>query len=99
MTEWLAIAGAGIATYLTRALPLVVGFKPGERLRAYLDDLPISVIAALAGAGVLAPEQRIALGPEVVAAAAVVVVTAWRRNLLLTVLTGVAIVAVLRRLT
>jgi branched-subunit amino acid transport protein len=99
MTEWLAIAGAGIATYLTRAIPLLVGFRPSERLRAYLDDLPISVIAALAGAGVLAPEQRLALGPEAFAAAAAVAVAAWRRNLLLTVLTGVAIVAALRRLT
>jgi len=96
MTVWLAIVGSGIATYLTRSLPLVVAFHPGDRLRRYLDDLPISVIAALAGAGVLAPEQRLALGPELVAAAAVIAVARWRRNMLLGVLSGIAVVAVLR---
>jgi branched-subunit amino acid transport protein len=96
MTEWIAIAGSGIATYLTRSLPLVVAFRPGERVRSYLDDLPVSVIAALAGAGVLAPEQRLAIGPELVAAPLVVLVAVWRRNLLLAVLAGIAIVAVLR---
>lgn len=96
MTEWIAIVGAGVATYMTRALPLLVALRPGERVRAYLDDLPIAVIAALAGAGVLAPEQRLALGPEVAAAAVVVAVARWRRNLLIAVLAGVAVVALLR---
>lgn len=96
MTEWVAIVGAGIATYLTRSLPLVVAFRPGERVRAYLDDLPIAVIAALAGAGVLAPEQRLVLGPELVAAPVVIAVARWRRNLLLAVLAGIAVVALLR---
>jgi branched-subunit amino acid transport protein len=94
--EWVAIVGAGIVTYLTRSLPLVVAFRPGARVRAYLDDLPISVIAALAGAGVLAPEQRLVLGPELVAAPVVIAVARWRRNLLLAVLAGVAVVALLR---
>lgn len=99
MTEWVAIVGAGIATYLTRSLPLVVAFRPGERVRAYLDDLPIAVIAALAGAGVLAPEQRLVLGPELVAAPVVIAVARWRRNLLLAVLAGIAVVAFLRSIT
>jgi branched-subunit amino acid transport protein len=98
LSEWLAIAGAGIATYLTRSLPLIATFRPSDRIRAYLDDLPISVIAALAGAGVLAPEQRLALGPELVAAPLAIAAARWRRNLLLAVLAGVAAVAVLRRL-
>ncbi len=99
MIEWIAIVGSGIATYLTRSLPLVVAFRPGERVRAYLDDLPIAVIAALAGAGVLAPEQRLAIGPEIAAATAVVAVARWRRNLLLAVLAGIATVALLRAVT
>lgn len=98
MSEWIAIAGAGVATYLTRVLPLAVTFRPGERIRGYLEDLPISIIAALAGAGVLAPEQRLAFGPEIVAAPVVIAVARWRRNLLLAVLAGVAVVAVLRRI-
>lgn len=99
MIEWLAIVGSGVATYLTRSVPLIVAFRPRGRLRSYLDDLPISVIAALAGAGVLAPEQRLAIGPEIAAAMAVVAVAAWRRNLLLAVLAGVAVVALLRMTT
>ncbi len=98
MNEWIAIAVAGVATYLTRALPLVVAFRPGDRVRGYLEDLPISIIAALAGAGVLAPEQRLALGPEVAAALLVVAGAMWRRNLLLAVIAGVAAVAALRTL-
>ena len=96
MTEWIAIFGSGLATYMTRSLPLLVAFRPGRRLRAYLDDLPIAVIAALAGAGVIAPEQRLALGPELVAAAVVIAVARWRKNLLFAVLAGIAVVALLR---
>lgn len=99
MTEWIAIVGSGLATYLTRSLPLLVVFHPGARLRGYLDDLPIAVIAALAGAGVLAPEQRLAIGPEIAAAAVVVLVARVRRNLLLAVLAGIAVVALVRMTT
>jgi branched-subunit amino acid transport protein len=45
---------------------------------------------------VLAPEQRLVLGPELVAAPVVIAVARWRRNLLLAVLAGVAVVALLR---
>lgn len=96
MTEWIAILGSGLATYLTRSLPLLVNFRPGARLRAYLDDLPIAVIAALAGAGVLAPQQRLTIGPEIAAAAAVILLARGRRNLLLAVLAGIAAVALVR---
>lgn len=96
MTEWVAIGGAAVATYVTRTLPLLVTFRPGERVRGYLEDLPISIIAALAGAGVLAPEQRLALGPELAAAAVVVALAWWRRNLLLAVVAGIVVVAVTR---
>lgn len=96
MTEWIAIVGSGLATYLTRSLPLLVAFRPGARVRAYLDDLPMAVIAALAGAGVLAPEQRLAVGPEIAAAAVVILVARWRGNLLLAVLAGIAVVALVR---
>ena len=96
MTEWLAIAGAGIATYLTRVIPLAAAFRPSGAVRRYLEDLPTSIIAALAGAGALAPDQRLAFGPEAVAAPLVIAVAWWRRNLLLAVLAGIAGVALLR---
>jgi branched-subunit amino acid transport protein len=98
MEVWLAIVGSGMATFATRALPLVADLPIPERGRArrYLDDLPTSIIAALAGAAILAPEQRLALGPEIPAAVVVIAVARWRRNLLVAVLAGVATVAVLR---
>lgn len=96
MSAWIAIIGSGIVTYLVRSLPLVVTLRPHGRVRAYLDDLPTSVIAALAGAGILAPEQRLAFGPEIAGAVVVIAVARWRRNLLLAVLAGIAVVALLR---
>ena len=100
MEIWLAIVGSGIATFATRALPLVADLPIPDRgrLRRYLDDLPTSIIAALAGAAILAPEQRLVVGPEIPAAIVVVAVARWRRNLLIAVLAGVATVAALRTL-
>ena len=100
MSYWLAIGVGGLATYLTRALPLVVtvrGTMPGL-LRRYLDALPIAVIAALAGAGIAVPDQTATGGAEVVAAAMVTALAIWRKNLLFAVLGGVAVVAALRAL-
>ena len=71
MTVWLAIALGGIATYLTRATPLVVrvpGAAP-TALRRYLDALPIAIIAALAGAGVALPDAEPTHGAELLAGA------------------------------
>ncbi|MDQ2952632.1 MAG: AzlD domain-containing protein [Chloroflexota bacterium] len=97
MTYWLAIALGGLATYLTRALPLVIterGPMP-DGVRRYVDALPIAVIAALAGAGIAVPDT-VTGGAEVVAAVAALAVAAWRKNLLFAVLAGVAVVALLR---
>jgi branched-subunit amino acid transport protein len=98
MEVWIAIVGSGIATFATRALPLVADIRIPERgrLRRYLDDLPTSIIAALAGAAVLAPDQRLAIGPEIPAAVVTIAVARWRRNLLLAVLAGVTTIALLR---
>ena len=100
MTYWLAIALGGIATYVTRALPLVVTLR-GEMpdwLRRYLDALPIAVIAALAGAGIAVQDSIPTGGAEVGGAIVAVAITVWRKNLLFAVLAGVAAVAGLRAL-
>jgi branched-subunit amino acid transport protein len=97
MSYWLAIALGGLATYLTRALPLVItvrGPMPAG-VRRYVDALPIAVIAALAGAGIAVPDT-VTGGAEVVAAVVALAIAAWRKNLLLAVLAGVAVVALLR---
>jgi branched-subunit amino acid transport protein len=100
MTFWLAIGLGGVATYLTRVLPLVVagrGAAP-DALRRYLDALPIAVIAALAGAGVAVPDATTTQGAEVVAAVVAVALARWRGNLLVAVVGGVIVVAGLRAL-
>jgi branched chain amino acid efflux pump len=98
MTFWTAIVLGGIATYLTRLVPLI--FVPRlaapPALRRYLDALPIAVIAALAGAGIAVPDGEPTHGAEVIAAAVVFGIAAWRRNLLVAMLAGVAVVALLR---
>jgi branched-subunit amino acid transport protein len=100
VTVWLTIAASGIATYLTRVLPLVIttGGSAPPQLRRYLDALPIAIIAALAGAGIAVPDARPTGGAEVGAAVVALAVAAWRRNLLLAVIAGVVIVAGLRAL-
>lgn len=98
MSYWLAIGLGGLATYLTRAIPLVVtrrGTTP-EVLRRYLDALPIAVIAALAGSGIAVPDGQPTGGAEIGAGLAALGMAAWRRNLLFAVLAGVLVVAALR---
>jgi branched-subunit amino acid transport protein len=98
VTVWITIVASGIVTYLTRALPLAVttrGTAPAQ-LRRYLDALPIAIIAALAGAGIAVPDAQPTGGAEVGAALVALAVAAWRRNLLVAVIAGVAVVAVLR---
>jgi len=97
---WTALIGAAAVTLLTRTLPLIVRPPLPEtgRARRYLDALPISIIAALAGGAVLAPERRLSLGPEIVAMCAVVIVTAWRRNILAGILAGIVAIAAVRAL-
>lgn len=98
MTLWLTVLASGLATYLTRALPLVASTTPGEGgvARRYLDALPTALIAALAGAATLAPDGAPTGGAEPMAAVAVLAVALWRRNLLLAVGAGAAVVALLR---
>ena len=98
MQVWLVIVAAALVTFAARVVPLLVPVRMPERgpVRQYLDSLPISIIAGLAGAAILAPEQRLAVGAELPAAAVVVALTLWRRNLLLGVLAGVLVTAGLR---
>jgi branched-subunit amino acid transport protein len=98
VTFWVTLVAAGIATYLTRSLPLAVtlrGTAPA-RLRRYLDALPIAIIAALAGAGIAVPDAQPTGGAEIGAALVALAVAAWRRNLLFAVVAGVFAVAALR---
>jgi len=98
MTFWAVVVTSGIATYLTRSLPIAAILRgsapPG--VRRYLDALPIAIIAALAGAGIAVPDAQPTGGAEIGAALAALAIAAWRRNLLFAVIAGVAAVAALR---
>lgn len=98
MTYWAAILLGGAATYLVRALPLVVALRAdgSPALRRYLDALPVAIIAALAGAGITVPDGVPTGGAEIAAGAAVVGVAAWRRSLLPAMIAGVVLAALLR---
>lgn len=98
MTLWVAIALAGLGTFITRALPLVAAtpLPSTGAVRRYIDALPTAIIAALAGAVILAPADQLTRGAEPIAAVVVLGVALWRRNLLLAVLTGTAVIALLR---
>lgn len=98
MTFWTATVLGGVATYLLRTVPLVITLRGSgpTRLRAYLDALPIAIIAALAGAGIAVPDGQPTGGAEILAGAVVFALATWRRNLLLAMLAGVVVVAGLR---
>ena len=98
MTFWAVVIASGVATYLTRSLPLAVTLRGTApvALRRYLDALPIAIIAALAGAGVAVPDGQPTGGAEIGAALITLAVAAWRRNLLFAVVAGVIAVAALR---
>ena len=95
---WLAIAGSAAVTYLVRAFAFRVALPSTlpRGVARYLDALPAAIIAALAGPAILVPNSAPTRGPELAAAIVVIAVVAWRRNLLAGVLSGVAVVALLR---
>lgn len=98
MTFWAVVIASGVATYLERSLPLVLGSRvtPPPALRRYLDGLPIAVIAALVGAGVAVPSGNVTHGAEVIGTLVALAVARRWRNLLVAALAGVAVVALLR---
>ena len=93
----------GLATYPSRALPLLV---PGmnrlpERVRLYLRLVGPSVLAALAAVNVvvsLGPDRHASfhVGFEWVAVAACVAVVAWRKNLFFGLIVAVVLIAAAR---
>jgi branched-subunit amino acid transport protein len=95
---WPAIVGSALVTYLVRAFAFRVAMPRTlpRALARYLDALPAAIIAALAGPAVFVPEGHVTRGPELAAAIVVIGVVAWRRNLLVGVLAGVAVAALLR---
>jgi branched-subunit amino acid transport protein len=98
---WAVIAGMAVVTYLTRApLLLMLARRPlPPRLRLWLRLIPLAVLPALAVPLVLVDQGRLVLSPAhppLWGAVVVLVLAAWRVNLLVTVALGVGAVALLR---
>jgi len=97
MEKLLIFAGMALATYFTRyAMIAALGREMPSLLRHWLRYVPVAVLAALIAPAALAPQGELELGLHawaVLAGAAV----AWRtRNVLLTILGGVAAFWLLR---
>jgi branched chain amino acid efflux pump len=100
---WVVIAGMAVVTYLTRApLLLALARRPlPPRLRLWLRLIPLAVLPALTVPLILVDHGRLVVSPAhpPLWGAVVVIALASRRvNLLATVATAVATVAILRAL-
>ncbi len=91
----LTILGMALVTYLTRigGLWLMSRVTLSGRLKAWLEYLPGTILVAIVAPAVLGAGLA-----EVGAALATVLVAARTRNVLLSMLVGIAIVLVLRKL-
>lgn len=96
MNEFLLIAGMSVATMATR-IPVLLWLsrrKLPEGLFRALRYVPPAVLAAIIVPAVLLPEGKLALGwnNAPLVAGIVAVLVSWRtRNLLLTILVGMAV--------
>ena len=99
MEKFLIFAAMALATYFTRyTMIAALGREMSPLLRRWLRHVPVAVLAALVAPAALAPQGRLEIGLHawaVLAGAAV----AWRtRNVLWTILSGVAAFWLLRAL-
>lgn len=99
MEKLLIFAAMGLATYFTRyTMIATLGREVPSLLRRWLRHVPVAVLAALVAPAALAPQGRLEIGLHawaVLAGAAVV----WRtRNVLWTILSGMAAFWLLRML-
>jgi len=92
-TAWVAIIGMALATYVSRigGMILVSRGVGSPRVEAFLRAVPGSVIASIVAPAVLTS------GPaEALAGLAVLIVSARTRNILLSMITGIGAVWLLR---
>lgn len=99
MSPGLLIAMA-LATYLTRLLPLVFlrGDASNPLLERWLRHVPVSIFAAIVAPGVFAPHGSVEWGGNAVAALVALMIAIRTRQLLLTVIAGMAVFWLLRAL-
>jgi len=92
MEKLLIFFGMALVTYFTRCTMIVLlGREMPSLLRRWLHYVPAAVLAALVVPAALAPHGQLEFGDHVWAAAAGAAV-AWRtRNVLWTILSGMAV--------
>jgi len=101
--EALLIAGMFAVTFSVRYLPLLMSGRiefPASLERA-LRFVPVAVLTALIMPMILLPDgqwQVSVANPYLVASLVAVVVAAWRKNLLLTIVVGLVVFFILRTL-
>lgn len=100
MNELWLVLGMAAATIVTRypLLAMAGRIRVGPRLRLALSFVPPTVLAAIVAPAVLMPEGHLDLGlhnPRLIAAAAAVALSLWRRQLGLTIAGGLAVYGLL----
>jgi branched-subunit amino acid transport protein len=96
---WIVIVGMTLVTFATRNFFIAFGdsLRLPERVQHALRYAPVCALAALIGPEVLAPGGTIQLlQPKFFAALAAIAVVLWTRNMLLTMLVGMAVFTALR---
>lgn len=101
MNEWQLIALMALVTYLPRYLPMALAgrVRLAPSLSRALDFVPIAVLTAIIVQTALVRDGVVALhweNPHAVATAVAFVVGVYRRNLLLTIVSGLVVFALLR---
>ena len=100
-TVWMTLLGMGLVTYLPRLLPAwwLRGRELPPFLVAWLRYVPVAVLAALLLPSLLVQDGHLALqwNNLYLWAAVPAIFTAWKtKNMFLTVLVGMAVVALAR---
>jgi branched-subunit amino acid transport protein len=97
----LVTVGLVIATFLTRAMLLLVGerFKPTPRVESALRFAPICALAALIGPEVVVVNGAVELSPANPRLVAALVATAfflWKRSMVGCIVAGMLVIAAFR---
>jgi branched-subunit amino acid transport protein len=97
MGDYGVILGMALVTYATRAPGLL--WQPGRLappIERFLRHIPAAVFAALLAPPLFAPQGTLAVGPEALAALPAAVAARRTRQVLPTIVTGVAVYWLLR---
>ncbi|PJI09353.1 MULTISPECIES: AzlD domain-containing protein [Clostridium] len=93
------IVGGALVTILPRVIPVMFmsKFKLNERASVFLNYIPVSILTALVMAEIFVCNNKITLDSHMILSGIIAIIVAIKKdNLLLTVIAGVASMAILR---